>query len=949
MLLVPNTVREDDAVRKTALTHTLRASVLASLLTLVPMVANSAGLGKITVLSGLGQPLRAEVELSASSEELSALTARLASHDAFKQAGIEFTPALSGVRFAIDKRGTGQPVIRLSTDRPVNEPFLDLLIEINWSAGRLVREYTFLLDPPAEVLMRKPAEAAAARRDQAAVAQPVPAPKQPEARDSAPLDARATAKKSDEQTAERKLTGESGMREVKRGEYLRKIAAETKPEGVSLDQMLVALFRGNKEAFIGNNMHRMKAGKILSIPEREAVAAVSEGEARKIISVQTADFNAYRKRLADAAAGAETPKEALAQQETKGKITAKVEEKTPALAETKDQLKISKAEVARDSRAAQGKIAALEEDLTARDKALKEAQSRQADLEQNVKKLQEILALKDKNLAELQKQAAAKPVVAESKKSEPPAPAPAPVAAPIAAVEPARPSAVEKPADKVVEPAKPAETAAAKPAEGEKPAESARPEEMKPAEPARPAEAPKPPVPTPAAKPAEPPTPEPSFLEELTENPAILGGGVLVLGLLGFVAYRQRQKRKQAGEGTPTTTVNLAANSVFGTTGGQSVDTSASSMATDFSQASISAIDSDEGVDPVAEADVYMAYGRDAQAEEILLDALKSDPTRTAIHVKLLEIYAARKNSKQFETLASDLYAQTGGVGADWEKVAVMGQKLDATNPLYGGGAAAASAESQSVSTDTTVAMPAASKVRDTWTMPGELSQIAEAVENGTATVILDREAAGAADSAAAVPSALDFDLDLGAPAVPAPPSVPAAKSQPAAMQQAGAGLDFDLGPDIKRAVVAKEFRPDETTMVMDVTKSAKPSDLDIDLKLGEFGSPGKPAEEPLHFDLDLGQAAAGLQAPVVDLEKTFAGGNVLDFDFNLGSVPAAAASPQESSVDLSSISLDLDDGVAAAGDDSSTKLELRANSSRKLSRKALPSSRRRRAACSPN
>jgi pilus assembly protein FimV len=147
-------------------------------------------------------------------------------------------------------------------------------------------------------------------------------------------------------------------------------------------------------------------------------------------------------------------------------------------------------------------------------------------------------------------------------------------------------------------------------------------------------------------------------------------------------------------EAPPTTTANLTANSVFGATGGQSVDTTASSMATDFSQASISAIDAEEGVDPVAEADVYMAYGRDAQAEEILLDALKTDPTRTAIHVKLLEIYAGRKNNKQFETLASDLYAQTGGVGADWEKAAAMGMKLDPANPLYGGSTAA---EKQSI------------------------------------------------------------------------------------------------------------------------------------------------------------------------------------------------------------------------------------------------------------
>ncbi|MBS1171771.1 MAG: fimV, partial [Proteobacteria bacterium] len=103
----------------------------------------------------------------------------------------------------------------------------------------------------------------------------------------------------------------------------------------------------------------------------------------------------------------------------------------------------------------------------------------------------------------------------------------------------------------------------------------------------------------------------------------------------------------------------------------------------------MTAIDADEGVDPVAEADVYMAYGRDAQAEEILLDALKNEPTRHAIHVKLMEIYAQRKSLKQFENHASELYAQTGGVGADWEKAAAMGRKLDPANPLYGGKPAA--------------------------------------------------------------------------------------------------------------------------------------------------------------------------------------------------------------------------------------------------------------------
>jgi len=902
-------------VHKKILRLSFKASILATALAVLPMGANAAGLGRITVLSALGQPLRAEVELTASREELSSLSARLAPHEAFKQAGIEFVPALGNIKLVIDKRSGGKPVIRMTTDRPINEPFLDLLIELNWTAGRLVREYTFLLDPAPEVLARKPVTAPIAKRDAAAQPSPVSSPKQPEVRATAEMDDKPQAKKPEET----KQAGEAQGREVQKGEYLRKIAAETQYDGVSLDQMLVAIFRSNKDAFIDNNMHRLKAGKILNIPDREAVAGVDGREARKTISAHTADFNAYRQKLASAAAGSEAPKEEAAKQVASGKIGAKVEDKAPAPAESKDQLKVSKAEAAKDARAAQGKIAALEEDLAAKERALKEAQSRQAELEKNLKDLQSLVELKNQNLAELQKQAAAKAA------SAPPAPPPA-APAKVPEAPPAQ-TAVEKPA----EPVKPVETAsAAKPAEGEKPAEAAKPvEAAKPAETTKPAEAPK--AAPKKAPPPPPPPPEPDFIDEVMGNPAILGGGVLVLGLLGFVAYRQRQKKKQheGGEAPPTTTANLTANSVFGATGGQSVDTTGSSMATDFSQASISAIDADEGVDPVAEADVYMAYGRDAQAEEILLDALKTDPTRTAIHVKLLEIYAGRKNNKQFETLASDLYAQTGGVGGDWEKAAAMGLKLDPANPLFGG----ASGDKQSVNTDTTIIVPAGEtkQMRDTWTMPGELSQISEAVEKGgAATVILEKSVEASLEAPAAAP-ALDFDLDIGTPA--AAQAAPALAPAPAAAAAEPAGLDFDLGLDFKPAESkpVADYNP-EATMIMDVAKASKPpaADLALDIKLDEPASTPA-ADEGLHFDLDLGAPAASAApaSQVVDLEKTLAGGKALDFDFNIGAPTAPQTAPQaEPDIDLGSISLDLGEPSSsaaepAAGDEVTTKLEL--------------------------
>jgi len=127
------------------LVTTIRLVIVALLF--APLVVDAAGLGRLQVLSALGQPLRAEIEIvSLQSGEDDSLQARLATMDAFRQAGIEMSSSLLDLTFTIDRRGA-KPVIRMTTFQPVNDPYLDVLIELSWSTGRLVREYTFLLDP----------------------------------------------------------------------------------------------------------------------------------------------------------------------------------------------------------------------------------------------------------------------------------------------------------------------------------------------------------------------------------------------------------------------------------------------------------------------------------------------------------------------------------------------------------------------------------------------------------------------------------------------------------------------------------------------------------------------------------------------------------------------------------------------------------------------------------
>lgn len=729
----------------------MRAAALAvaSCMSFVPLLAEAAGLGKLTVLSGLGQPLRAELDIGATKDELAGMTARLAPQDVFRQAGVDFASVLLDLRFTVEKRPGGQAVVKVTSAKPINEPFLDFLVELNWPSGRLVREYTFLLDPP-EIAAKQAAQPVAEARvvetvrGGGAVAERAPS-------------ARGAARAAKVPTEPRAAAERGNSRVVQPGDTLRKIAGETQYDGVSLEQMLVGLFRNNPDAFIGQNVNRLKAGAILNVPEKSAVESISPAEASKVYVAQTGDWNNYRQKLAASTGKMPAKADDGASQSSTGKITAKVEEKAAPAEQGKDQVK-----VARTDATAKGTAAAELAEQVAREKALKDAQERMAILEKNVAELQKLLEMKNQKLAELQQ-----PV----KKEEP-----QPIEA-VKPVEPPKPAAKSEEPPKVPEPAKPAEAAKA-PVE-EKSAEAPKIEAAKPVEP-----------PKAVVPPAPMPVEEPSLVDGLMEDPLPLLGGGGILALLA--AYFMLKRRRGQGTSLETTAApmpsSLGPNSVFRMTGGQSVDTGNTPPQTgDFSQTGPGTIDTDE-VDPVAEADVYMAYGRDTQAEEILLEALQKDPQRTAIHAKLLEIYANRRSLKQFETLASELYAQTAGIGPDWEKAAALGATLDPGNPLYGssatqGGVAAAAAVAAlelpveaPVFAEPEAAPPLEEPATPAWEAPPVSSEISLAEAGERDTVVLPNEPEEAVLSVEPEPTdvvadGMTLDFDLGE-AVVAPEEV---------------------------------------------------------------------------------------------------------------------------------------------------------------------------------
>ena len=845
------------------------------------IAAHAAGLGKLTVLSALGRPLNAEIEIVALQPgEAEGLAARLASPEAFKEAGIEFNAALLGLRLSVERRG-GRAFLKLTSAQSVNEPFLEMLVELQWSTGRLVREYTFLLDPPeykgpqaiaaapavpaqpvAPVQPPPPPEQAAAPAQPVSPAQPdaIPAPEAPPAPESAPTEPQAPAAAepaepppplalasapADAPASTPIPAVPEAKYEVKKGDTLGAIARQHLAPGVTLEQMLIAIYRANQDAFIRDNINLVRAGRILNIPA-DSAGTVDVEDAKRLVKSHRADFNAYRSRLAAAAAAAQgTP----GKREVAGRIEPKPEPAAPQ--DKQDQLRLSKADPAKPSEPPAR--AAREDDQVARERALKEAQSRQTELEKNVADLQKLLELKNQQLAELEKRAgkpAAVPVVPAPKGTEKPAPAAeaakpvpspaakAPEAAKPAPVPPAKAPETAKPAAEPPKPAaeapKPAAEAPKLSTEAPKPAaETAKPgvEAAKPA-----AETPKP---KPAAeapkKAAPPPPPEPSVIDEFLDNPLALGalGGVLLL-LVGYGAWAWRRKKKSQArfqDSVLDAASGAGASSVFGAPA-----SSGASGGTSSSQASVSQAPSGmeaEEVDPIAEADVYMAYGRDAQAEEILREAVQKDPNRTTVHAKLLEIYANRKDAKSFEQSALKLKSLTGGAGPDWDKAAALGRSIDAQNGLYGAKGAAAP-----------VAAPAAAPTLD--------FDVGGASTQGTPDISFNEPPKGNAGS-------IDFDLGAAAAApiteqsdfTPEGTLIMGREPDPSA----SGGLDFDIGLPSTQKPAAPATAP---AAAADISGGL---DFDLNLDMDGDKAPGKPSAPAPSMDLssislDLGGAS---------------------------------------------------------------------------------------------
>ena len=327
----------------------------------------AAGLGNLRVLSALGQRFRAEIDIvSLRRGEQDGLRVRLASAEAFRQAGIEINPALIGVNMTIELRD-GKPVVAVATRGSVNEPFLEMLVELEWASGRFLRKYAILLDPP--IYIPPPSDAAVGSTTSSATPSAEPRP----------------------------MTSGADYAVVK-GDTLAKIALERMPAGATLDQMMVALYRANPDAFDRDNINLLPAGSTLKIPDRDAVAEIDRHEAKALVLSHRVSFGEYRRTIAATAPAAPMS----------------------------------------------GAAAVRENERLASERALAEAQSRVAELEKRVADLKQRIEASNQRLAELEKRAAEAPPVAPVVKPADEAPKPAP-AQPKPAAKP-KPAANPRPA-----------------------------------------------------------------------------------------------------------------------------------------------------------------------------------------------------------------------------------------------------------------------------------------------------------------------------------------------------------------------------------------------------------------------------------------------------------------------------------------------------------------------
>ncbi len=387
------------------------------------------GLGDIDVKSKLNQPLDAEIELINVSESLlEGATATLASEADFTRVGLERVSSLENLQFGFESRSDGSSVIHVTSVAAVREPFLNFLIEVEWEAGRILREYTLLLDPPvfAPTSQAVPEREQVAAFDESDYAAPVEAAEEPESVLSEPAaeisepemvtEAQVVEESTyQEEVAEQTYSASTEYGPVAAGDTLWEIAREMRPsKSIQINRMMIALLRSNPEAFFEDNINALKQGAILRIPDSDEIESLTLSEATEVVRAQNGLWQDYRSSLArhtptvsDVGVGEESYASDYSVTDAYGDDESRLEI-VPAGDEESDVAGLPAGSYTDSNGGASDELeedlARAQEDLVARDQEASDLRSRVGELESLVDKLERAINIKDSDLAEMQVQ-----------------------------------------------------------------------------------------------------------------------------------------------------------------------------------------------------------------------------------------------------------------------------------------------------------------------------------------------------------------------------------------------------------------------------------------------------------------------------------------------------------------------------------------------------------------
>jgi len=679
---------------------------------------------------------------------------------------------------------------------------------------------------------------------------------------------------------------------TKKSDNLWTIASRMKGDDASVYQVMMALLKSNPEAFTEGNIHRLKVGQVLRIDDPSLITAISKEQAAQDYSTQTDAWDAYRQQVAAAAEQQplstgqidSAPADNVAEAPS-GELTLSAPEGEDLTASTAPSQDSSNQEVVRlrneldritqQADAERGKNSALNDKLR--------------ELEAEIESMQRSLSVRNDEFAALQQQANKTPDVAVE-----PVSIPEPVATePVEATPPSPQLEEEEPVatmPDVAPESEPVVEAAPEPAVDEEPTEPVVTEA---------------PVTDMATEEATS-GPSTSLVDTIISTVKgilmpILGSslllfiGVPVLAIvIILIVVMMIRKRSTAKDNFQESILSGAApvddEPVVSMSSQNSSETS--SFLSDFAISGVGAIQTEDSeVDPLTEADVFMAYGRYEAAEERLQEAIVSDPNRSELKVKLLEVYNTNKNQAAFESTAEELYASLGDTAtadSNWQKVVVMGKQIAPNNPIFSGSPTITSETTESVlgameENLSNVSMTD-SQVMDIGLETGVFS----AAELNSETVGTESDMSG-----------LDFNLGDDAP-------VTDQQETQDGIQQPDE-LDFNLGGD--NAETDREASSLDFSLDLDEPEDESTKSMAIDLN--EMDMPDSSDDEPT--------ASMVIDTDALDLDSVSAQLDTGSLDFSLDN-----ADDNDSGLDLNLDASDaMDMSLSADSDEVGTKLDL--------------------------